>query len=208
MIRNIFCVGRNYRLHAAELGNDVPGSPMIFMKPTHAAVPMDGADIAMTGKYGLVHYEAELVIRIGRVYKPGMKTAELVDGFALGIDFTLRELQEELKQKQHPWLKAKGFAASAPITPFQNLGVQGVEELSTKEFSLRVNGEERQRGHISEMIFDFQDLIDAIGEHYGLDEGDIIFTGTPAGVAQINDGDHLELFWGESRLGHCTVMIK
>ncbi|WP_270169118.1 fumarylacetoacetate hydrolase family protein [Paenibacillus sp. SYP-B4298] len=203
---SLYCVGRNYKLHAAELGNEVPDSPMLFMKPPRAAAPMDGQTIALPGRYGAVHYEAELVIAIGREYEAGMKAQELVTGFALGLDLTLRELQDDLKRKQHPWLKAKGFKGSAPMTAFER--IDGPDELAKAEFSLQVNGIERQRGHIADMIFDLQTLVDHIGQHYGLGAGDVIFTGTPAGVGAIQDQDEMALFWGDERRGHCRFAIE
>lgn len=206
-LRNLYCVGRNYRLHAAELGNAVPDSPMIFMKPSHAAAMMDGRDIFIPSSFGSVHYEAELVVRIGQQYEEGVAISEMIDGFALGLDLTLRDLQSELKAKQHPWLRAKGFRSSAPLTAFQPL-TDPEAELAAHEFSLRINGEERQRGHIDEMIFDLQVLLDHIGSHYGLDVGDVIFTGTPAGVGQVQDGDQMELYWGERMLGACKLRYR
>jgi len=205
-IRNIFCVGRNYVLHAAELGNEVPDSPMIFMKPTHAVAEMNGGRIGLPGQYGDIHYEAELVVRIGRPYAPGLAASNLIDGFALGLDLTMRELQGELKKKQHPWLKAKGFRNSALLTAFRPL-TDPLAELEAREFVLRINSVEKQRGHIRDMIFDLQQLIDHIGNHYGLDAGDLIFTGTPAGVGSVQDGDHLALYWGEECLGECRIKL-
>ncbi|WP_028560323.1 fumarylacetoacetate hydrolase family protein [Paenibacillus pinihumi] len=201
VIKNMYAVGRNYTLHAAELGNAVPESPLIFMKPSHAAVLMDGGTVQLPDRLGSVHYEAELVIRIARTYEPGAKAEELISDFALGLDLTLRDVQAELKAKQLPWLKAKGFKNSAPITPF--LRFEGLPQLAAASFSLKINGEERQRGNIRDMIFDLQTLIDHIGLHYGLGEGDVIFTGTPAGVGQISDQDEMELYWGETLLGSC-----
>jgi fumarylpyruvate hydrolase len=205
MIRNVYCVGRNYKLHAAELGNAVPESPMIFMKPTHAAVPMNGAAIWLPAAFGNIHYEAELVVKIGKPYENGVQAQDIIDAFALGIDFTMREVQDILKTKQHPWLKAKGFKYSAPLTEFQQLS--SLEELSAETFSLTINGIEKQRGHIEDTIFNLQQLVDEIGTHYGLNEGDIIFTGTPAGVGAIKDGDQMKLFWGESLLGECVIKL-
>lgn len=205
-IRNIFCVGRNYVLHAAELGNEVPESPMIFMKPTHAAAVMDGGMVELPAQYGEIHYEAELVVRIGKPYVAGAAAAELIDGFALGLDFTMRELQSELKKKQHPWLKAKGFRNSALLTAFRPL-TDPLAELEAREFVLRINSQEKQRGHIRDMIFDLQQLIDHVGSYYGLDAGDVIFTGTPAGVGSVHDGDHLSLYWGEECLGECRIRL-
>jgi fumarylpyruvate hydrolase len=200
-LKNVYCVGRNYKLHAAELGNAVPDSPMIFMKPLHSVAPMDGGVITLPGQMGSVHYEAELVIQISGEYYPGIQAEALIGGFALGLDLTLRELQDELKRKQHPWLKAKGFKGSAPLTEF--VPFTDLKKLGAESFSLKVNGEERQRGHIGEMIFDLQTLIDHIGSHYGLGEGDAIFTGTPAGVGEIKDKDEMKLYWGDELLGHC-----
>lgn len=204
-IRNIYCVGRNYVLHAAELGNAVPDSPMIFMKPTHAAVEMNGGDIQLPFDHGVIHYEAELVVRIGQPYTVGASADELIDGFALGLDLTMRELQDELKKKQHPWLKAKGFRNSAPMTTFRPLS-KPLVELAEREFSLHMNGVEKQRGHIRDMIFDLQHLIDHIGGHYGLDSGDVIFTGTPAGVGEVEHGDLMEIYWGGELLGSCQTV--
>ncbi|MBD2845007.1 fumarylacetoacetate hydrolase family protein [Paenibacillus sp. IB182496] len=202
-IRNVYGVGRNYRMHAAELGNAVPDSPMLFMKPTHALKPMDGRVVELPGDEGAVHYEAELVVRIGAPYEAGAPADALIDGFALGLDLTLREVQEQLKQQRHPWLRAKGFAGSAPLTAFRP--IQGTAALSAEMFSLRINGEERQRGHISEMIFNLQTLLDHIGAHYGLGPGDVVYTGTPAGVGELRDGDEPALYWGEELLGSCKI---
>jgi fumarylpyruvate hydrolase len=206
MIRNVYCVGRNYKLHAAELGNAVPESPMIFMKPTHAVVPMNGEAIGLPSAFGSIHYEAELVVRIGKPYESGVQAKDIIDSFALGMDFTMREVQDILKNKQHPWLKAKGFKASAPLTKFQQLS--SLEELSAETFSLTINGIEKQRGHIEDTIFNLQTLVDEIGTHYGLSEGDIIFTGTPAGVGPIKDGDQMKLCWGETLLGECVIKFE
>jgi len=205
-IRNIYCVGRNYVLHAAELGNEVPKSPMIFMKPTHAATEMNGGTVELPQQFGDIHYEAELVVRIGRPYTSGITADEMIDSFALGLDLTMRDLQSELKKKQQPWLKAKGFRNSALLTPFQAL-TDPIHDLGSREFILRINDQEKQRGHIRDMIFDLQQLIDHIGDHYGLDAGDLIYTGTPAGVGSLHDGDHLALFWGEERFGDCRIKL-
>lgn len=206
-IRNIYCVGRNYRLHAAELGNEIPGSPLIFLKPTYALVPMDGGVIELPADHGAIHYEAELVIRIGGAFVPGAGVSELIDAFALGLDLTLRDLQHELKSKQHPWLAAKGFRHAAPITKFHQLTGDPMRELSACSYSLRINGEERQRGQIDEMIFGLDQLIQHIGSFYGLGPGDVIFTGTPAGVGPIEDGDLMELYWGEELIGSARMRI-
>ncbi|MDR6722529.1 2-keto-4-pentenoate hydratase/2-oxohepta-3-ene-1,7-dioic acid hydratase in catechol pathway [Paenibacillus amylolyticus] len=203
-IRNVYCVGRNYKLHAEELGNAVPDEPMIFMKPSHAVVPLNGEAIALPSTQGEVHYEAELVIRIGQNYQPGISIVNLVDAYAFGIDFTLRDVQSVIKKKGHPWTAAKGFKNSAPITEFQ--AFTDVDSLQKADFTLNKNGEEVQRGNIRNMIFDLQTIVDYVGQHYGLGEGDIIFTGTPEGVGSTVAGDVLELTWNGESVSQCTIV--
>lgn len=197
-IKNVYCVGRNYRLHAEELGNAVPEEPLIFMKPSHALVQMNGQNLELPEGLGEVHYEAELVLKIGKRVNPGDDMNQVVDSYAFGIDFTLRDVQSVLKSKGHPWTAAKGFLGSAPITDF--MPYEGVDELLESDFTLIKNQIEVQRGNIRDMIFSLQDIIDYIAAHYGLGEGDLIFTGTPAGVGPVDSGDLLELtFAGETK---------
>ncbi|MWV43817.1 FAA hydrolase family protein [Paenibacillus sp. HJL G12] len=203
MIHNVYCVGRNYKLHAAELGNDVPEEPMIFMKPSHAAVELEGKILALPQDKGEVHYEGELVLRVSRSYEPGIKVDDLVDKMALGIDFTLRDVQSVIKKKGHPWTAAKGFRNSAPISGFMDF--PGVEATGAQDFTVHKNGSEVQRGNIKDMIFSLQEIVDYIGIHYGLGEGDIIFTGTPAGVGPCATGDTFELRFGDQLLGSCVI---
>jgi len=203
MIHNVYCVGRNYKLHAAELGNDVPEEPMIFMKPSHAAVELGGQVLTLPQEKGEVHYEGELVLRVSRSYEPGAKVEDLVDQMALGIDFTLRDVQTVIKKKGHPWTAAKGFKNSAPISEF--IEFPGVEAAGTQDFTVHKNGSEVQRGNIKDMIFPLQEIVDYIGMNYGLGEGDVIFTGTPAGVGPCVQGDEFKLYWGERLLGSCVI---
>jgi fumarylpyruvate hydrolase len=204
-IRNVYCVGRNYAQHAAELGNAVPEYPMIFMKPNHALVEMNGQTIRLPHGQGEVHYEAELVIHIAKVYEKGMHVDDLVDYCALGIDLTLRDVQNELKKKGHPWLPAKGFLRSAPIGPF--FPFMGEQAAKKTDFSLFINDIEVQRGNTSAMIFDLQVTVDFIAERYGLGPGDIIYTGTPAGVGSLANGDVLRLQWGNEQAGSCIMQL-
>ncbi|GIP21202.1 fumarylacetoacetate hydrolase family protein [Paenibacillus sp. J22TS3] len=206
IVRNVYCVGRNYRLHAEELGNAVPTEPMIFLKPSHAVVPMDGGVVELPGDRGEIHYEAELVLRIARTYVPGISVNELVDVMALGIDFTLRDVQNDLKKKGHPWTAAKGFRNAAPLTPY--VAFPGTEEIGLRYFSLQRNGETVQKGNAGDMIFSLQEIVDYIADHYGLDEGDLIYTGTPAGVGPVSDGDKLELSLDQDVLGSCTIRLR
>lgn len=205
-IRNVYCVGRNYGLHAAELGNAVPDKPMIFTKPTHSLVLMEGKRIHVPGDKGDLHYEGELVLHIGKAYEKGMAVDQLVNQMALGVDFTLRDLQNEIKKNGHPWLPAKGFLNSAPLTEFH--AFPGLAEVKKRDFTLEKNGEEVQRGNITDMIFDLQGIVEYIGEHYGLGTGDLIYTGTPAGVSKVLNGDMLELRWNGESWGKVKIHLS
>lgn len=202
-IRNVYCVGRNYKLHAEELGNSVPEEPMIFLKPSHAVALLDGSTLSMPKDKGEIHYEGELVLQIARSYEPGIRVNELVDQMALGIDFTLRDVQSVIKKKGYPWTAAKGFLNSAPVSAFVRF--PGLEEAKAENFSVIKNGVQVQQGNIKDMIFSLQDIVDYIGAHYGLGPGDLIFTGTPAGVGAVVPGDEFELLWGTERLGSCVI---
>jgi len=204
-IRNIYCVGRNYRLHAAELGNDVPASPMLFLKPSHAAETLQGGNLRLPSGQGAVHYETELVLRVGKAYYPGIVADELYAHVTVGLDLTLRSVQDTLKAKGLPWLAAKGFRHSAPLGRWKSF--PGGDALAATDFGLHLNGREVQRGHIRDMVFSIQALTDYIGQAYGLEEGDILFTGTPAGVGQLADGDELAWRLGGEILGRATVAL-
>ncbi|QAY67107.1 fumarylacetoacetate hydrolase family protein [Paenibacillus protaetiae] len=204
-IRNIYCIGRNYRLHALELGNDVPDSPMVFMKPSHAVVPMNGQTVELPAERGEIHFELEIVLRVGKSYEPGMDADACVDAMALGLDLTLRDVQSKLKAKGHPWLDAKGFKNSAPLGEW--LAYPGWKALQDSEFTLVRSGVEAQRGSSKDMLFHIPQLIEHIAANFGLKEGDLIFTGTPAGVAALQDGDTLEVYWAERNAGSCTVRL-
>ncbi|WP_374020281.1 fumarylacetoacetate hydrolase family protein [Paenibacillus thiaminolyticus] len=206
-VRNVYCIGRNYRLHAAELGNAVPEQPMVFLKPSHAVITMEtDTMLPLLLDRGAVHHEVELVLRIGRRVEPGMTAAEAVDAFGLGIDFTLRDVQDILKQKGHPWLAAKGVLNSAPVTRF--LPFPGTETLEQTIFAMHNNGRLVQEGRAEEMLFSLDTLIEYTARHYGLGEGDLLFTGTPAGVGSVQAGDHLELSWDGEMLGSCVIAAQ
>jgi len=204
-IRNIYCIGRNYRLHALELGNEVPEEPLVFTKPSHAIVPMDGNVVDLPANVGEVHFELEIVLRIGRAYETGIDPEQCIDGMALGLDLTLRDVQSKLKAKGQPWLAAKGFKNSAPLGEW--LPYPGAAALGEHEFVLMRNGEEAQRGKASDMIFGVPELIQFVGENYGLGAGDLIFTGTPAGVAALHDGDQLQALWAGKTVGSCRIKL-
>lgn len=203
--RNIYCVGRNYVEHVKELHNKIPDKPMLFSKPTHSLVMAEGQSIRLPGESGEVHFEAELVLHIGQAYEKGISVDELVDLMTIGIDFTLRDVQNELKRKGHPWLLAKGFLNSAVIGPF--FSFPGEEACKQIDFSLSRNDRLVQQGNIKNLIFDLQTLIDYTAEHFGLGQGDLIFTGTPEGVGPALNGDHFFMQWGEEAIGSFHVRM-
>jgi fumarylpyruvate hydrolase len=205
VIRNIFCVGRNYRSHAQELGNEIPAFPMIFSKPTNALAYANRKEITLPSGVGEVHHELEIVLLIGDSYQKGKTVEDLVKKIALGIDFTLRDVQSKLKAKGHPWLLAKGFKNSAVITEFRPF--PGVHKSVKANFSLWNNEECIQQGAMKDMIFDLQTLIDYIGEHFGLEQGDIIFTGTPAGVGPVHEGDRFTMKWEDEIWGEFSIQL-
>ncbi|SFE76117.1 2-keto-4-pentenoate hydratase/2-oxohepta-3-ene-1,7-dioic acid hydratase (catechol pathway) [Paenibacillus catalpae] len=204
-IRNIYCIGRNYRLHALELGNEVPEEPLVFTKPSHAVVPMNGNVVEIPGGRGEVHFELELVLLIARPLEPGMSPDDIIDGFALGLDLTLRDVQSKLKAKGQPWLDAKGFKASAPLGEW--MAYPGEEGLKEHDFALLRNGEQAQLGNSRDMLFSISELVRHIDSRYGLGAGDIIFTGTPAGVAALHEGDVLEALWNGEKAASCKVKL-
>ncbi|QQE77430.1 fumarylacetoacetate hydrolase family protein [Alicyclobacillus sp. SO9] len=197
-IRNVYCVGRNYVNHAKELGNDVPERPMIFGKPTHALVPCRNTVALPEGRKN-IHHELEIVLYIHRDYEHSVSLSELIGGVALGLDLTDRDMQSELKAKGHPWELAKGFKHSAIITDFYQ--VVDWDVLLETPFSLVKNDEMVQQGKASETIFSFEQLTKYVGEHFGLAAGDILYTGTPAGVGSVKPGDNLSLHFDEEEWG-------
>lgn len=205
-IRNIYCVGRNYVEHVKELQNKIPDKPVIFSKTTHSLVKADGSLIELPNNKGEVHYEVELVVKMGEDYAPEKAVDQLIDEMAIGLDLTLRDVQQELKEQGYPWLLSKGFPNSAIISEF--IDFPGVDECKKQNFSLRINDKIVQEGNIAQMIFDMESLLRFIGDNLGLGKGDIIFTGTPSGVGPLNNKDHLSLRWGQQELGSCTIGLE
>lgn len=188
----IICVGRNYAEHAKELNNAVEERPVIFLKPETALIP--GKQPFFLPDFSAeVHFETELVVRICKVGKHIEEkfAHRYYEEVSLGIDFTARDLQSELKKKGLPWDLAKGFDGSAPVGQFVPMASLGrpVQDL---HFSLKVNGEIRQHGHTADMIFSVDRIISFVSGFYTLKIGDLIFTGTPAGVGAVQAGDTLE----------------
>ncbi len=188
----IFCIGRNYADHAAELKNPLPSKPIVFMKPPTALL-LDNKPFYHPEFSNDIHYELEVVLKIqknGKQIQPAF-ASEYYEEIGLGIDFTARDLQDELKQKGHPWEIAKAFDHSAVLSSFFPLSEYDKNNI---HFVLKVNDEVRQDGYTKDLIFSFDHLICYVSKYFTLQKGDLIYTGTPAGVGKINIGDRLEAF--------------
>mgnify|MGYP005843155123 CR=1 FL=1 len=199
----IFCIGRNYVDHAAELNNPVPSQPIIFMKAPNALL-IEGKDFYHPDFSNNIHYELELVLRICKNGKSIAQSSayNFYDKIGLGIDFTARDIQDECKKKGHPWELAKAFDHSAVLGDFMEKSALNIRDIS---FHLSKNGEIVQQGNSKELIFDFDFLISYISRYFTLQQGDLIYTGTPAGVGKIENGDVLEGFIGDRQLLYCRI---
>lgn len=185
------CIGRNYSEHAKELNNAIPTEPVIFFKPDTALLV--GRQPFFYPEFSKdIHFECEVLVRINRLGKNIQKkfASRYYDEIALGIDFTARDLQNELKAKGLPWEKAKGFDGSAVVGNFVSLS--SLKNKNNIEFQLLKNGEIVQHGFSKDMIFDIDTIIEYVSQFVTLKIGDIIFTGTPAGVGPVAVGDTLE----------------
>jgi len=187
----LICVGRNYAAHAAEMGNDVPESPMIFLKPASAITP-DGSDIVIPERSSDVHHEIELVAAIGLGGKDirEANARDHVAGYAVGLDMTARDIQASAKKEGHPWTVAKGFDTFAPLGMF--VPARAVLDPQSLKLRLEVNGEVRQEGRTSDMLFPVAQLVAFCSSIMTLEPGDLIYTGTPEGVGPVVPGDILE----------------
>lgn len=188
----IICIGRNYSEHAKELGNEVPEEAVVFMKPD-SAILRKGEPFFIPDWSDDIHYETEVVVRIDRI---GKNIAErfahkYYQQFALGLDFTARDVQAKLKSKGLPWEKAKAFDRSAFVSEWFD---KRHFDLNQLEFSMRKNGEVAQRGNTSDMMRSIDALIAEVSRYFTLKIGDLLFTGTPAGVGKVKAEDVLEGF--------------
>jgi 2-keto-4-pentenoate hydratase/2-oxohepta-3-ene-1,7-dioic acid hydratase in catechol pathway len=187
----IFCIGRNYVAHIAELGNDRPTAPVVFMKPDTALL-RNNEDFYIPDFSQDIHHEVELVLRVGKEGKniQPQFAHKYIDGIGLGIDFTARDLQAGLKAKGLPWEISKSFNSSAPISHI--MPVPAWETLQQLHFHLDVNGERRQTGDTALMLFPLEELVAYISQFFHLKHGDLIYTGTPEGVAAVKASDRLQ----------------
>lgn len=201
----VIAIGRNYIDHAKELNNPVPESPVIFMKPD-TAILKDNKDFYYPEFSKDIHYECEVVVRICNEGKHVSKkfAHKYYDAIGLGIDFTARDIQADHKAKGLPWELAKAFDHSAVISSL--IPKEEFEDLNNIDFSLLKNGNVVQNGNTKDMIFDIESLIVYISKFITLRKGDLIYTGTPAGVGPVNIGDKLEGFIADKSM--FTTQIK
>lgn len=201
----IFCVGRNYTDHAKELNNAIPDEPVIFMKPKSALL-QPHTPFYYPEFTNELHYECELVLRIAKngKYIQEKFANKYYDAVTTGIDFTARDIQNELKEKGLPWEKAKAWDNSAVVgkwVPFAN-----IKDRNKINFSLQKNKEVVQKGDSQEMLFDFDFIVSYISNFFSINIGDLVFTGTPAGVGEIVVGDEIEAFMEEESM--LTLEVK
>lgn len=189
----ILCVGRNYADHIRELNNEQPDDPVIFLKP-ETAIPLKNEPFFYPDFSKDVHFEVEILVKVNRVGKNiDEKFAhKYYDEIGVGIDFTARDVQSKLKAKGLPWELAKAFNGSAPISPF--VPKTDFPDLNNINFRLDQNGETRQQGNTSLMLFKIDYLISFVSRYFLLQKGDILFTGTPKGVGPVQPGDMLTAY--------------
>lgn len=187
-IGKVVCLARNYAEHARELGNETPAAPVLFMKPASSVIG-DGEAVHIPSYSQECHYEVELAVLIGKQCRAvqAEKAMEYVAGYGVGIDMTLRDVQNSLKAKGLPWEIAKGFDTSCPLSDFVPANL--VADPHALNLKLAVNGESRQDGWSSDMIHRVPQVVAHISAIFTLEPGDVILTGTPAGVGQVRAGD-------------------
>jgi 2-keto-4-pentenoate hydratase/2-oxohepta-3-ene-1,7-dioic acid hydratase in catechol pathway len=200
----IFCVGRNYAEHAKELGNIIPDEPVIFMKPKSALL-QSHTPFYYPEFTNELHYECELVLRIAKngKYIQEKFASKYYDAVTVGIDFTARDIQNELKEKGLPWEKAKAWDNSAVIGKW--IPLANIKNKKEINFGLYKNKELMQQGNSGQMIYDFDYLVSYISNYFSVNIGDLVFTGTPAGVGEVVVGDELECFIDDQSLLNLEV---
>ncbi|MGI1794634.1 MULTISPECIES: fumarylacetoacetate hydrolase family protein [Acinetobacter] len=190
----IVCVGRSYADHAKELGNAVPDRPVLFIKPPSALTALD-AGIEWNPDWGNCHYECELSLRIDRTLSKEndpAKVLQAIGAVTLGLDLTLRDLQDDLKKKGQPWERAKAFDGSCVLADWIPVA-DVITDWKDVHYTLEINDERRQKGDTALLIFDIATLLADISQVFTLEAGDVVMTGTPAGVAALQSGDQLKM---------------
>jgi len=204
-VGKIVCLGRNYAEHIKELGNEVPDQPVLFIKPSTSIIP-DGGKVVIPGYSDDCHHEVELALLIGKTGKaiPRSKAMEHIGGYGVAIDLTLRDTQSAQKAKGLPWEIAKGFDTSCPLSDF--VTTDRVADPHNLQLTLAVNGATKQDGNTSFMLRQIPQIIEEISAIFTLEEGDIILTGTPAGVGRVKSGDVMEA--EIEQVGRLVVKVK
>jgi acylpyruvate hydrolase len=199
----IICIGRNYIEHAKELNSPLPEKPVFFLKP-ETALLFNSRPFKLPGFTNELHYETELVLLISKKGKdiPEDKAAEHFSHIGLGFDFTARDLQQKCKEKGLPWEISKAFDHSAPIS---NTLIAKSKFTGNIHFQLKLNGKVVQDGHSADMIFSFEQVISYVSKFITLERGDLIYTGTPAGVGPVKHGDKLEGFLEGKKMLTCSI---
>ncbi len=190
-VRNVYGIGRNYAAHARELGNAVPDRPVVFLKPPTCLIG-DGGTIRLPPESSDMEHEVEIVLLLGSGgrHLDHTDAADLIAGYGVGVDVTARDLQRKAQAEGNPWTIAKGFDTFGPISDF--MPADEIADPANLVFELTVNAQLRQKGNSGEMLFDFATLIAYLSGIFTLNTGDLIFTGTPEGVARIESGDLLQ----------------
>lgn len=189
----VVCVGRNYAEHAAELNNPIPSEPLLFIKPGSCTVPMAGGFSIPEGR-GSVHFEAEIAVLIGKPLSKSPSEEEVLDaisGYAPALDLTLRDVQAKLKEKGLPWELAKSFDGAYVLAPF--VTADAVEDVRDIGIRFAIDGSVRQDGNSRDMLNPIVPLIQHIAAHFSLQPGDVVSTGTPAGVGPLSRGEQLQI---------------
>lgn len=202
----IICIGRNYVAHIRELSNEIPDEPVFFMKPDSSLL-RNNDPFYIPDWTKDVHHEIELVLRVSKLGKGIEKrfAHRYYNQIGLGVDFTARDVQNQLKAKGLPWEKAKAFDRAA-VLGGSFIPKESFNDLKNIQFRLDINGETVQHGNSGLMIYDFDEIISNISNYVTLKIGDLIYTGTPAGVGSVKPGDHLEGYIGEQKL--LDFMVK
>jgi 2-keto-4-pentenoate hydratase/2-oxohepta-3-ene-1,7-dioic acid hydratase in catechol pathway len=201
----IICIGLNYRKHAMELGWELPGEPVVFLKPD-SSILKNNKPFFLPDFSDNIHYEAEVVLRITRLGK-GISARYAPRYFSevtVGIDITARDLQKRLTGAGMPWEISKSFDGAAPVGTF--IPVRSIPDVNNLDFRLEINGKVVQEGNTSDMIFGFNEIIEYVSRYFTLKTGDLIFTGTPPGVGRLNKNDNLVAYLGNEPL--LDFMIK
>lgn len=204
-VPTIYCVGLNYAAHAAEMKSERPAEPVIFLKPASALVT-GNQPVTYPAQTQDLHHEVEIVVVIGQDARDLTlaEASQSILAYGIGLDLTMRDRQAGAKAKGQPWAVAKGFAQSAPVSDFVPAALIG--DPAQLAFALRVNGELRQQGHSREMLFAIPELLVYLSSVFQLRRGDLVFTGTPAGVSSLQRGDHLWASLGEFTELHVDVV--